>query len=92
MFRPIHGTRSAFDPVSDLSEHCWEQVERGQHGDDADGDRSDGEALHHVRGHEQHPAQRDHEHRAAEQHRAVRGRPATAIASSSARPPARSSR
>ncbi len=65
--QPVHA-------VADQPEQGGQEGQGGDDGDDPDADRAHGEALHHVRGHQQHPAQRDHEHRPAEEDGAARGR------------------
>ena len=64
--------------VADQPEQRGQERERGEHGDDPDEDRSDGQAPHHGRRDDQHPEHRDDERAAAEEDgaagRGARGR------------------
>ena len=62
------------DAVAEQPQQRRQQGQRGDHRDDADEDRADGEAAHDRAGHDQHPEHRDHEGRAAEDDGAVRRR------------------
>ena len=89
---PTSGIRSAVDAVAEDAEQRRQQRGRGDHRDDPDDDRADGEAAHDRARHDQHPEHRDHERRSAEDDGPVRGLADAAIASSFSRPRPRSSR